>query len=89
MPSGTDAGSPRVVQDLLRMVDCIYAAASAEISWDQPVEEICRMGRFDACTLASVDRLDRRPFILSAHGREPFAGGAPSILSPNPLLTQS
>ncbi len=89
MHSGTDAGSPLAVQDLLRLVDCIYAAASAETSWDQPVEEICRMGRFEACTLASVDGLDRRPFILSAHAREPFVGGAPSILSPNPLLTQS
>jgi DNA-binding CsgD family transcriptional regulator len=74
---------------LPRMMDRIYAAASAEISWDQPFAEMCRIGGFDAGMLTSVDPSDHRPFILSAHGSRPLVEGIPRILPPNPLLTES
>lgn len=72
---------------MYRAIDSIYAAAAAELAWDQAVEQVCRTSCLDACTLSSVDRSDRRPFVLSAYGRDPFFGGTPNILTPNPLLT--
>lgn len=87
----TAAPAPSIddVQSILRMIDCIYAAASGEVPWDRAVDEIGRRGGFDACMLTSVDPLDRRPFILSAYIRQPLVGGTPGILPPNPLLTDS
>lgn len=76
-------------QSMLGMVECIYAAASAETSWDRAVQEVGRRGGFDACLLTSVDPLDRRPFVLSVYTRQLLVSGTPGILPPNPLFTES
>lgn len=89
MHSAAEAPSLRDPECMLRMLDLIYAAACAEIAWDQPFEEVCRTGSFDACMVSSIDPVDRRPFILSAHGPRSLVEGAPGILPPNPLLTES
>lgn len=88
MHDATGIGSLPDNPGILRTINCLYAAASAEVTWDRAVEEICRTGCFDAGTLSSVARIDRRPFVLSAHGQG-FASGAPGILPPNPLLTDN
>jgi DNA-binding CsgD family transcriptional regulator len=89
MRAPTAAPSAGDEPSMLRVIDCIYAAASGEVPWDRPVEEVGRCGRFDACMLTSIDPLDRRPFILSAYARQPLVTGTPGILPPNPLMTES
>lgn len=80
----------RDLQGLLHMIDRIYAAACGETPWDRAVEQVCRLGGFDGCTLSSVDPLDRRSVILSCHGLGAMAnGGAPGIPPRSPLLTDS
>ena len=76
-------------KDLLRVVDCVYAAGCAETSWDRPVEEVCRVGGFGSCALTSVDPLGGRAVFWASHGlKDRTASGRSDIgTALNPLLT--
>ena len=58
----------RYLQDVLRVVDSIYAAACGEAVWDRALAEVARVGRLDGCALSAIDRLERRRLVLASYG---------------------
>jgi DNA-binding CsgD family transcriptional regulator len=74
----------RHLQDVLRTVDCIYAAACGEAPWDHTLAEVCRIGRLDGCALSAFDQLERRRLVLASYGLGPAADPmlAPALAGP-------
>jgi DNA-binding CsgD family transcriptional regulator len=58
----------RYLQEILHIVECIYAAACGEMPWEQTVAEVCRVGKLDGCALCMIDRLERRRVVLASCG---------------------
>ena len=73
----------RYFQDILQLVDCIYAAACGEISWEQTIAEVCRVGRLDGCALSMVDPRERRRVVAASYGLS-FAAEPKAMLGPMP-----
>jgi DNA-binding CsgD family transcriptional regulator len=71
----------RHLQDVLRIVDCVYAAACGEAAWDRALAEVSRVGRLDGCALSAVDRLERRRLVLASYG---LNAAEDPMLSPMP-----
>ena len=72
-----------------RVVDRVYAAGCAETSWDQAVEEVCRVGGFDGGVLSGVDPVEPRCLLRAGHGpgERAATGGRLGGMPRNPLLT--
>jgi DNA-binding CsgD family transcriptional regulator len=72
----------RYLQEILQVVDSIYAAACGEAAWDRALAEVSRVGRLDGCALSAIDRLERRRHVLASYGRsaaaDPTQAGPPS-----------
>ena len=77
------------LEGFLRVVHRVYAAGCAETSWDQAVEEVCRVGDFDGGALSSIDPVERQPLLRARHGLSDRAatGGGLRGMPGNPLLT--
>jgi DNA-binding CsgD family transcriptional regulator len=79
------------VQDILQLVDRIYAAAFGETRWEQTLAGVCLLGKLDGCALSMVDPLQRRRVMLAACGlgsaSEPNAMLGP--MPGNPQLTDT
>jgi DNA-binding CsgD family transcriptional regulator len=74
------------VQDILQLVDRIYAAAFGETPWGQTLASICLAGKLDGCALSMVDPLERRRAVLAVCGlAEPNVMLGP--MPGNPQLT--
>lgn len=89
MPTAPEVHRTVDFEGFLRVVDRVYAAGCAETSWDQAVEELCRVGGFDGGVLSSIDPLERRAVHRASHGlSDRAASGASLVGIPlNPLLT--
>jgi len=68
MRTAVGAHATRHPQDVLRIVDCMYAAACGEAAWDRALVEVSRVGRLDGCALSTIDRLERRRLVLASSG---------------------
>ena len=77
------------LESVLRVIDCAYAAACVETSWDRVLAEVCHLGGFGGCALGSIDPPAPRPVLRAAYGLEVGAttGGASGPMPRNPLLT--
>ena len=77
------------LESVLRVIDCAYAAACVETSWDRVLAEVCHLGGFGGCALGSIDPPAPRPVLRAAYGLEVGAttGGASGQMPRNPLLT--
>jgi DNA-binding CsgD family transcriptional regulator len=63
----------RYFQGVLHIVDCLYAAACGEISWEETLRQLCRVGGLGGCALSLVDPLERRRVVVASYGLS-FAG---------------
>jgi DNA-binding CsgD family transcriptional regulator len=63
----------RSVEDILKIVDRMYAASCAETSWEQAIAEIAQAGRLAGCALSVVALRERRRDVLAGYG---MASGA-------------
>jgi DNA-binding CsgD family transcriptional regulator len=89
MRTAVEVHPTRYFQDILQIVDCIYAAACGEIPWEQTLAELCRVGRLDGCALSMVDPLERRRVVTASYGLS-CAAEPKAMLGPipgNPQLT--
>ena len=77
------------LEGVLRVIDCAYAAACDETSWDRFVAEVVRLGGFGGCALGSIDPLAPRPVLRAAYGLRDLAptGSETNRMPRNPLLT--
>ncbi|MGH6917288.1 MAG: hypothetical protein ACREJ0_06245, partial [Geminicoccaceae bacterium] len=73
MRTAVEVHPTRYLQDILQIVDCIYAAACGETPWGKTIAEICRIGKLDGCALGVVDGLERRRLVLASCGPSPTA----------------
>jgi DNA-binding CsgD family transcriptional regulator len=89
MPTAVEARGTYDLERMLRVLDCVYAAACVETSWDRAVEEVCRLGGFGGCALSSVDPLEPPPMLRASHGLSHRAATGATIgpMPRNPLLT--
>ena len=71
----------RHLQDILQIVDSIYAAACGEAPWERALAEMSRVGGLDACALSTIDRLERRRLVLASYG---LSSAADPMLHPLP-----
>ena len=58
----------RHLQDVLQIVDCMYAAACGEVAWEPALAELSRVGRLDGCALSTIDRVERQRLVLVSYG---------------------
>jgi DNA-binding CsgD family transcriptional regulator len=83
------AGHPtRDVCSMMKVVDCIYAAACGETPWERTIAEVCQLGKLDGCALSMIDPLARRRVVLAAHGLGRAAQGNATVgpIPGNPKL---
>lgn len=66
-----------------QLLDRLYAAAAAEIGWDEALDDVRRAGGFDAASLVALDRRGRRQEVIADAGLD--AAARP----PNPLLNEA
>jgi DNA-binding CsgD family transcriptional regulator len=66
MHTAIEVHPTRYFQDILQIVDCIYAAACGETPWKQTVAEVCEVGKLDGCALSVIDALERRRVVLAS-----------------------
>jgi DNA-binding CsgD family transcriptional regulator len=89
MRTAVEVHPTRYFQDILRIVDCIYAAACGEMAWEQTLAEIYRVGRLDGCALSMIGTLERSRVVTASYGlgsaAEPEAMLGP--IPANPQLT--
>jgi DNA-binding CsgD family transcriptional regulator len=78
-------------EGVLRVIDCAYAAACDETSWDRLVAEVVRLGGFGGGALGSIDPPAPRPVLRAAYGLRDLAprGDATGRMPRNPLLTDA
>jgi len=74
----------RYLQDVLQIVDRIYAAACGEAAWDRALAEMCRVGRLDGCALSTIDRPERRRLVLASYGLGAAEDPMPSLMPADP-----
>jgi DNA-binding CsgD family transcriptional regulator len=81
----------RYLQDMLQLVERIYAAACGEIPWEQTFAEICRVGKVDGCALSMLVRRERRCVVAASYGLcfGAEAGGMPGPIPGDPRLRDS
>jgi DNA-binding CsgD family transcriptional regulator len=95
MDTTVEVRSTRNLQDILLIVDCIYAAACGEEPWNQTVAELCQVGNLDGCAVSMIDRLEPRRALLASHGLichpepDPMLGPMPSNLLSTDSVLQS
>jgi DNA-binding CsgD family transcriptional regulator len=75
------------LQDILQIVDGIYAAACGEIPWQRTIASVCQVGQLGGCALSVVDWLERRRVVLASCGLSP-AAKPNAMLGPMPGNTQ-